>query len=51
MSKTYKDDKDYREVTKPAKSNRRKLTYEEKLELKKIREETRWRRMMEIGFS
>lgn len=52
MSKTFKDsNRDYKEVLKPAVSSKRKLTYEEKQELKRIREDMHYDRLMKQGFS
>lgn len=51
MSKTWKDNREFKEVTKPLKANSRKLTYIEKEELKKIREDMHWDRLMKHGFS
>lgn len=52
MSKTYKDsNKDYREVIKFSKTSKTKLSYEEKLELKRIREDMHYDRLMKQGFS
>ena len=50
MGKTYKDNKDYREITKPLKANHRKLSYEEKEAIKKIKEDLHWDRLMKHGF-
>ena len=51
MGKTYKDSKEYKDTLKVIKTKRRKLTYEEKEELRKSREDKHWQRLMDNGFS
>lgn len=50
MSKTYKDKREIKEFTR-VKGKKIRLSYEERLELKRLKEDAYWSRLMKDGFS